>query len=434
MSVVFAACGLAIFLLSRKRQTLGDHTMLKRCFAIGLFLSLTAALLAADDKPKHNTLTPKEIADGWILLFDGETTFGWQSPNGSKWTIAEGILAPQADKQGLLITTTAFADYELKLDYFARLTDKDSAHLLINCDREGKKFTYGHLLRSYDSTPWWTLSITVKDGIPQEATASPTSDPKRKFSTSPPKSDGPEKKPMKQAGFIALRGNGLVVRNIKLKPLDTKPLFNGKDLTGWKKFTGDEKRAKTEFSVTPEGWLHLKNGPGDLQTEKQFADFVLQAECRTNGKHLNSGIFFRCIPDQYQNGYEAQIHNGWTEKPEKELVIEEYDPETHKLKGKEKIKSAALDYGTGAIYRRVPARRQVAKDNEWFTMTVVAEGRHIATWVDGVQVVDWTDNRPLNDNPRNGCRLEKGAISLQGHDPTTDLNFRNIRIEELPSK
>lgn len=25
-----------------------------------------------------NTLTPKEIADGWILLFDGKTTFGWK--------------------------------------------------------------------------------------------------------------------------------------------------------------------------------------------------------------------------------------------------------------------------------------------------------------------------------------------------------------------
>ena len=75
----------------------------------------------------------------------------------------------------------------------------------------------------------------------------------------------------------------------------------------------------------------------------------------------------------------------------------------------------------------------MAKDNEWFTLTIVAQGRHIATWVNGVQVVDWTDNRPLKENPREGCRLEKGAISLQGHDPTTDLSFRNLRIAELPA-
>jgi hypothetical protein len=53
--------------------------------------------------------------------------------------------------------------------------------------------------------------------------------------------------------------------------------------------------------------------------------------------------------------------------------------------------------------------------------------------VNGFPVTDWTDNRPIHDNARNGCRLEKGPISLQGHDPTTDLNFRNIRIAELPS-
>ena len=64
-------------------------------------------------------------------------------------------------------------------------------------------------------------------------------------------------------------------------------------------------------------------------------------------------------------------------------------------------------------------------------MTVVAQGKHIATWVNGVQTVDWTDNRPLKDNARNGCRLEAGPISLQGHDPTTDLSFRNIRIADL---
>jgi len=62
---------------------------------------------------------------------------------------------------------------------------------------------------------------------------------------------------------------------------------------------------------------------------------------------------------------------------------------------------------------------------------VVAKGNHLATWVNGVQVVDWIDNRKLADNARNGCKLEKGPISLQGHDPTTDLAFRNIRLVDL---
>jgi hypothetical protein len=45
-----------------------------------------------------------------------------------------------------------------------------------------------------------------------------------------------------------------------------------------------------------------------------------------------------------------------------------------------------------------------------------------------------TLHHAIPDNARNGCKLEKGPISLQGHDPTTDLSFRNIRIAELPKK
>jgi hypothetical protein len=231
-------------------------------------------------------------------------------------------------------------------------------------------------------------------------------------------------------GHLAFMGAGIVIRGIKLRPLGGKDLFNGKDLKGWKEHPGK----KSTFSVTPTGELHVKNGPGDLQTEAQWSDFLLQLDCRTNGKSLNSGVFFRCLPGQYQQGYEAQIHNGFLRDADKEYTIDVYDPKTHELTEKKKIKSTAIDYGTGAIYRRIPARRAVTEDNKWFTMTVAANGRHFATWVDGVQVVDWTDDRPLRDNARQGCRLEAGPISLQGHDPTTDLDFRLIRMIDLKAK
>src|SRR5207248_5977546 len=128
-------------------------------------------------------------------------------------------------------------------------------------------------------------------------------------------------------------------------------IFNGKDLTGWKEFPG----RKSKFSVTPEGWININNGPGDLQTEQQWDDFVLQLDCISNGDRLNSGVFFRCRPNEYQNGYEAQIHNGFTPEATKEYTLEDYDSQTHKLVGKRKEKYQAIDYGTGAIYRRQPA-------------------------------------------------------------------------------
>jgi hypothetical protein len=232
--------------------------------------------------------------------------------------------------------------------------------------------------------------------------------------------------------FTVPAGSKMLLRDVKLQPTSMKELFNGKDLTGWKVFDGNKRQAKSKYSVTKEGWLNVKDGPGDIQTEKTFSDFVLQLECISNGKQLNSGIFFRCLPGQYQQGYEAQIRNQFTEAATQKYTIEEYDPATHKLLGKKTITSPAVDYGTGAIYRRMPARRGVAKDGEWFTLTVVAHGRHLMTWVNGIGIVDWTDNRPAKDNARTGYRAEAGAISIQGHDPTTDLSFRNFRIAELP--
>jgi hypothetical protein len=52
----------------------------------------------------------------------------------------------------------------------------------------------------------------------------------------------------------------------------------------------------------------------------------------------------------------------FTAEPAKDYTIEEYHSKTHELLGKKKVKYAATDYGTGAIYRRVPARKEVAKE------------------------------------------------------------------------
>ncbi len=386
-------------------------------------LLLLAGTAWAGDKP--NTLTPKEIADGWILLFDGETTFGWTTEGDV--AVKDGRVTFGNSRVTRAALTTRFGpEFEIRFDYKCEGQKADMVFEAAarNFHRSGlfaDGLWYSYRARVGHRAGHRIIELTHvpigREGPPSSGESSGTSAP-RQLAIS----------------FDVPAGTKLSVRSAKLLPLDSKPLFNAKDLTGWKKYTADDKRSKTDFSVTPEGFLHLKSGPGDLQTEKLYDDFILQLECRTNGDRLNSGVFFRAIPGEYQNGYEAQIHNGFDAAKPKEYTVEVYDPKTNELKEKKTAKYSAIDYGTGAIYRRIPARQQAAKDREWFTMTVVAQGRHIATWVNGVQTVDWTDNRPLKDNPRNGCRLEKGAISLQGHDPTTDIDFRNIRIGELPRK
>jgi hypothetical protein len=64
-------------------------------------------------------------------------------------------------------------------------------------------------------------------------------------------------------------------------------------------------------------------------------------------------------------------------------------------------------------------------------MTIIAAGPHVATWVNGAQVTDWTDAREPNGNARKGLRLEAGPIQLQAGDKNTDVEFRDVRIGAL---
>ena len=92
------------------------------------------------------------------------------------------------------------------------------------------------------------------------------------------------------------------------------------------------------------------------------------------------------------------------------------------------------DCGTGGIFRRQDARRVVADDEAWFHKTIIADGPHMAVWVNGYQVSDWTDDREPDPNPRRGLRTESGTIQIQGHDPTTNLSFRNLQIAEMAER
>jgi hypothetical protein len=75
----------------------------------------------------------------------------------------------------------------------------------------------------------------------------------------------------------------------------------------------------------------------------------------------------------------------------------------------------------------------VADDFVWFRQTIIAQGPHVSTWVNGFPVADWTDIRPAHENPRRGLRTAPGTIMLQGHDPTTNLSFRRLEIAEFPA-
>jgi hypothetical protein len=392
------------------------------CLCALLLLAVPQAARAGEDKIA-NPLTAAEIAEGWLLLFDGQTTFGWDIEGEA--SAAKGVLTLGGKKTTVALFNTQFNNFEVRLE--CRCEGDEAGKLLV---RRGGAVSSYSLERSPAGNPNWDVlklkvrfdpaSKTEKSDLDYSAAGGGQT-------TSQGSADGVTGPA--QLRIEVPRGSRVLLRNVKVRPTELKSIFNGKDLTGWKEYPGK----KSKFAVNAKGELTVKDGPGDLQTEGKWKDFVLQLECRTGGKHLNSGVFFRCREGEYQNGYEAQIQNDFSLDPARAYKVEEYDPKTRAKTGEKTIKSRAKDYGTGAIYRRVPARFQAARDGEWFTMTVIARGNHIATWVNGQQMVDWTDDRPLTDNARKGCCLNAGGISLQGHDPTTDLSFRNFRIAELPA-
>jgi hypothetical protein len=216
------------------------------------------------------------------------------------------------------------------------------------------------------------------------------------------------------AGRIGLQLNQgrVAFRNIKLKTLGVQPIYNGTDLAGWKSYP----EMASKFTVTENGHLNVKDGRGQLETEQSYGDFVLQLECITQAPALNSGIFFRCIPGDVMMGYECQIHNGVVDGD----------------------RSQPQDCGTGGIFRRQNARIVVANDQEWFHLTLIANGPHMAAWVNGYPVSDWTDGREPDENPRNGLRVEAGTIMIQGRpddrsvvSESAYLGAVTLRISEL---
>jgi hypothetical protein len=387
---------------------------------IGCLSLLCVPQIAASAAPA--LLSEELLQQGWIQLFDGQTLYGWKAGSDVNWRVEDGAIVADRGELGVLYTTTQFSDYVLQLE-FAAEADTNSGILVhtpprpidpkgdcyeVNIAPPDNPFPTGSVVGLWkrQATPpapqakWRNYTVKVVgdtleialDGEPLVALPSSV------------------KLHSLRRGHIGLQFNHgrIAFRNIRLRPLGLVPMFNGKDLTGW----NTERAERSRFEATDGGELRVLNGRGQIETTETFGDFALQLACYVNGKSLNSGIFFRCIPGDFMMGYECQIHNGFADN----------DP------------TQPVDCGTGGIFRRQNARRIIAKDFAWFYKTLIVDGPHMAAWINGYQVSDWTDTRALHENPRKGLRVAPGTLAIQGHDPTTDLRFRDLKIVELPRR
>jgi hypothetical protein len=161
-------------------------------------------------------------------------------------------------------------------------------------------------------------------------------------------------------------------------------LFNGKDLTGWVAVHG----------VTAEvtnGCLRIVKGMGWLRSEKEYGDFVFEAEWKALVKEYDSGFFIRCV----QEG-KPWPTDGWQ-------VNLRYD------------RLGGLVRGYANI---VPSETEKMPVNQWVKFRIEARGKKCALYVNGEKA--WEYDK---------IDRERGYIGIQIEDRAFD--FRNIRIREL---
>jgi hypothetical protein len=174
------------------------------------------------------------------------------------------------------------------------------------------------------------------------------------------------------------------------------PLFDGQSLTGWRASENPATFGVANGEIVVHGpRAHLfYDGP---VMNHQFKDFEFKADVMTRPS-ANSGIFLRTT---YQDtgwpshGYEVQVNNSHSDWRR-----------------------------TGSLYA-VQDVREAGRDNEWFTIHTIVRGRRVQVLIDGHQVVDYTE-------PESSMtRLTGTTIALQGHDPGSEVHYRNVMIRPL---
>ena len=182
----------------------------------------------------------------------------------------------------------------------------------------------------------------------------------------------------------------------------SKPIFNGKDLSGWT-IVGGGATYRVE-----DGDIVGTRGPGPntfLRTDKTYGDFVLELEFKWD-EPINSGVQFRSRQrdrDGRVTGYQCELDH-------------------------------SDRHWTGGIYDEAgrgwlaplgdnPAAMTAAPDiHQWSTLRIEAMGDRLQTWVNGIPCANLVDSQDA-----------EGFIALQVHgskDPG-QVRWRNIRLRTV---
>ncbi len=201
---------------------------------------------------------------------------------------------------------------------------------------------------------------------------------------------------MRKIGVVIL-GLVIIVSFFGFQKKDEIKLFNGKDLSGWEVYG-------TEKWYVEKGLIISESGPdeeyGYLGTKENYQDFELNLEFKQEADG-NSGVFIRSTVD-------GTKVSGWQ--------VEVAPPGMH-------TGGIYESYGRGWLIKPDPEKETNLKFGKWNKMKIVAKGDRITSYLNGKEMVDFSDEKIAQG---------KGGILLQIHDGGgIKVYWRNITLKPL---
>ena len=192
-----------------------------------------------------------------------------------------------------------------------------------------------------------------------------------------------------------------------------KPLFNGKNLEGWKHVGGGSR-------YVVNGLLASKGGMGLLYwTGGKLGNCQIKVVYKMQKFNSNAGIFIRVPVEPKEEwmpvfyGYEVQIDNHPETSNEDEYHI------------------------SGTLYAMTKPKSKPGKPGpQWNTMLITLDGPRTLVYLNDSLVTDYregeaTPPRKFDFEPYPGIRPNEGYLGLQNHGDEDVVYFKEVSIRPL---
>ena len=397
------------------------ESVMKKTAATSLLAScaVSLALFSSCASQEQNTLTPEEIADGWVLLFDGKTLDGWKDYNGTTltqpWHVVDGCIQAKgdgSDASGYIVTDKEYENFELSWDWkLSKGGNSGMLYHVVERPQYAVPYVTGPEYQLIDEPnfpepleEWHNGHVEHWLNGQKIVEFEAWTDDWHAKKNSGKWANAPEYGLAKK-GVLCLQDHGYPAsfRNLKIKELPRKTgkevnLFNGVDLTGWEPYG-------TEKWYVKDGLLVCESGPdkqyGYLATRDYYDDFDLTVEFKQEADG-NSGVFIRSFVE------EGVKVNGWQV---------EVAPKGHDTGG------IYESYGRGWLVQIPDEKENILKEGDWNTMRIKVQGDNVQTWLNGQEMVNLNDEK---------IGAGKGRIALQIHDGGgIKVLWRNLKLTTL---